>query len=147
MISVDLNIKTPKFQEKSITSRDVKKLRRNPDFFLNILRNVGWEIFIDMEDVDPMEEFWTKEINKCTDIVAPWKSRKVRKKRLDLGSHIFSSKCDLLLCKSEVGMWVTEMVTVSVLDILSNFHQGWSQVLIGITDNYFGMSLKPGKCS
>merc|ERR1712008_605673 len=86
MVSVDLNIKTPKFQEKSITSRDVKKLRRNPDFFLNELRNVGWEIFIDMEDVDPMEKFWTIEINKCMDISAPWKSRKVRKKRIRISS-------------------------------------------------------------
>ena len=91
MISVDLNIKTPKFQEKSITSRDVKKLRRNPDFFLNDLRNVGWEIFIDMEDVDPMEKFWTIEINKCMDISAPWKSRKVRKKRIDLPNEVKSA--------------------------------------------------------
>ena len=27
-----------------------------------------------------MEEFWTKEINECMDIVAPWKSRKIKQK-------------------------------------------------------------------
>ena len=90
MISVDLNIKTPKLQEKVITSRDFRKLRRNPGYFLDELRKVKWEIYRDMEDVDPMEEFWTKEINKCMDIVAPWKSRKVRQKRFDLPKEVRS---------------------------------------------------------
>ena len=91
MISVDLNIKTPKLQEKVITSRDFRKLRRNPGYFLDELRKVKWEIYRDMEDVDPMEEFWTKEINKCMDIVAPWKSRKVRQKRFDLPKEVRSA--------------------------------------------------------
>ena len=75
MISVDLNIMTPKFKGKIFTSRDYSKLRRNPEFFLNELGNVGWESLIDMDDVDPMEKFLTIEINNWLDISAPWKSR------------------------------------------------------------------------
>ena len=84
MISVDLNIKTPKLQEKITTSRDFRKLKRNPEVFRKELRNVKWEVLGNMEDVDPMEEFWTKKINECMDIVAPWKSRKIKQKRYRL---------------------------------------------------------------
>lgn len=81
MISVDLNIKIPKLQEKIIiTSRDFRKLRRNPEFFLKELANVKWEVFRDMEDVDAMEEFWTNKINDCLDFVAPRKSKKSNRK-------------------------------------------------------------------
>ena len=88
MITVDLNVKTLKLQEKTNTARDYRKLRRNPVCFLNDLGNVGWEIFTDMDDVDPMEEFWKIEINKCMDISAPWKSRKARKKRFELPKEV-----------------------------------------------------------
>jgi hypothetical protein len=84
MISVDLNIKTPKLQEKIFTSRDFRKLKRNPEVFRKELRNVKWEVFGNMEDVDPIEEFWTKKINECMDISAPWKSRKIKQKRYGL---------------------------------------------------------------
>ena len=77
MISVDLNIKIPKLQEKIITSRDFRKLRRNPKKILKELVNVKWEVFRDMEDVDPIEEFLTIKVNKFMDSVAPLKSKKV----------------------------------------------------------------------
>ena len=78
MISVDLNIKTPKFQEKIITSRGFRKLRKNLEYFLKELGSVNWEIFKHMEHVDPMEDFWTTKINECMDIAAPWISRKLK---------------------------------------------------------------------
>ena len=91
MISVDLNIKTPKFQEKIITSRDFRKVRKNPEYFLRELMSVKWEVFRDMEDVDPMEDFWTKEINACMDILAPWKTRKIKQKRNFLPKEVQSA--------------------------------------------------------
>ena len=91
MISVDLNIKTPKLQEKIIRARDCRKLRSNPEFFLKELRNVEWEILGNMEDVDPMEEFMTKKTNDCLDISAPWKSRKIKPKRYDMPKEVQSA--------------------------------------------------------
>ena len=36
---------------------------------------------MEMQDVNDMEDFWTKEINGCLDIVAPMKTRKAKKKK------------------------------------------------------------------
>jgi hypothetical protein len=91
MISVDLNIKIPKLQEKIITSRDFRKLRRNPKKFLKELVNVKWEVFRDMEDVDPIEEFLTIKVNEFMDSVAPLKSKKVKQKRYSLPKEVQSA--------------------------------------------------------
>ena len=91
MISVDLNIKIPKLQEKIITSRDFRKLRRNPKKILKELVNVKWEVFRDMEDVDPIEEFLTIKVNEFMDSVAPLKSKKVKQKRYSLPKEVQSA--------------------------------------------------------
>ena len=91
MISVDLNIKTPKLQDKIIIARDFRKLRSNPAFFLKDLREVKWEVFENMDDVDPMEEFMTKKTNDCMDISAPWKSRKIKPKKYELPKEVQSA--------------------------------------------------------
>ena len=57
MISVDLDVKTPKFRGGIVTSRDYREMRKNPESFLNELRNIGWESLKDMEDVDSMVPF------------------------------------------------------------------------------------------
>ena len=44
-----------------------------------------------MDDVDNMEDFWTKEINECMDIAAPWKSRKLKQKRINLPKEVQSA--------------------------------------------------------
>ena len=36
-------VKTPKFQGGIVTSRDYRELRKNPESFLNELRNIGVE--------------------------------------------------------------------------------------------------------
>ena len=56
--------------------------------FLNELANVDWGLFVNMTDVDEMEKFWTMEINKCLDIVAPWKRRKNKQKRFSLSKEV-----------------------------------------------------------
>ena len=91
MISVDLDVKTPKFRGGIVTSRDYREMRKNPESFLNELRNIGWESLKDMEDVDSMVPFWNIEINKRMDISAPWKARKVKKKRIDLPNEVKSA--------------------------------------------------------
>ena len=41
-----------------------------------------------MEDVDSMEKFWTVEINKCLDLVAPWKTRKQKQRKFFLPKEV-----------------------------------------------------------
>ena len=78
MICVRLNFKVPKLQENITTFRDYRKLRSNPNFFLNELAKIKWESLLAMKDVDEMEMFCSAEIDKCLNFVAPWKSRKYK---------------------------------------------------------------------
>ena len=75
-VNVNLSMKISKLKDQTI-SRDLRKLRSNPQFFLNRLSNVDWSILVNIVGVDEMEEFWTTEINKCLDSIAPWKTRKL----------------------------------------------------------------------
>ena len=52
------------------------------------MSNIEWCSFVTMNDVDEMEEFWTKEINKCLDQCAPWKQRQIKQKRCSLPKDI-----------------------------------------------------------
>ena len=90
MICVDLNVEIPNSQknENYITARDLRKLRSNPQFFLNKLANIKWESLAYMEVVDNMEKFWTVEINKCLDLVAPWKTRKQKQRKYCLPKEV-----------------------------------------------------------
>ena len=81
MIDVDLNISIPKSKENTITSRDFRAIRRNPQSFLMKLSDIKWESMVEMEDVNDMENFFTMEINLCLDSEAPWKTRKNEKRR------------------------------------------------------------------
>ena len=56
--------KVSKLNEQ-ITSRDLRKLRNNPKFFLKHLSDINWSVLANFVDVDEMEDFWTTEINKC----------------------------------------------------------------------------------
>ena len=72
MISVDLDINIPKVQERYIESRDLRKLRKNPEYFLRKLATVKWELLSNLKDVDAMEIFWTNSIIECLDSVWPF---------------------------------------------------------------------------
>ena len=88
MICVDLKTNIPKLKDINSTSRDLRKIRNNPQYFKNRLSAVEWEIFINMKDVDEMEEFWTSRINECLDSTAPFKARKNRKKKFCLPKEV-----------------------------------------------------------
>ena len=59
-------------------------MRINPQLFLKQLSNIEWGNFVNFEDVDEMEEFWTSKINQCLDYIAPWKTRKIKQKKFCL---------------------------------------------------------------
>ena len=81
MICVDLNLRLPKLAKNTVTSRDYRRIRNNPNFFLKDLAKIKWESLKDMEDVDHMEKFWSLQINDALDILAPWTTRIVKEKR------------------------------------------------------------------
>ena len=55
---------------------------------MNELAIIEWESLKDMEDVDDMETYWSQQINKCLDLVAPWKTRTIKPKKYDLPKHV-----------------------------------------------------------
>ena len=88
LICVNLKWEVPKLKNVASISRDIRKVRSNPNFFLNELSKIDWGIYVNMEDVDEMEEFWTSEITKCLNYVAPWKYRKAKQKRFSLPKEV-----------------------------------------------------------
>ena len=92
LICVKLNWKVQKSPNINIESRDFRKLNSNPDYFVNALAGIDWSSLINMHDVDDMERFWTKEINYCLNLVAPMKTRKIKKKRFCLPKEIQRGK-------------------------------------------------------
>ena len=72
----------------TVHGRDYRKLRSNPSFFLKKLACIKWEALKDTEDIDHMEKFWSEQINKYLDFVAPWKSKKFKQKNHCLPKHV-----------------------------------------------------------
>ena len=77
-----------KGHKATTTLRDYRKLRSNPQVFLNELAKVEWESFVNMEDVDDMEQYWSTQINNCLNITAPWKTHKHKQKRYRLPKDV-----------------------------------------------------------
>ena len=65
MICIDMNINVSRLKKHSTITRDMRKLKSNPQFFLKELSKLDWASFVNMSDVDKMEEEWTKERNNC----------------------------------------------------------------------------------
>ena len=80
MICVDMNIKVQKSGVSTTYCKDFRKIRKNPQILLNKLASIEWELFKDMEDMDDMENFWSRKINECLDCVAPQKTRSFKHK-------------------------------------------------------------------
>ena len=83
-----MNVRVPKSHENLVFARDLRKLRSNPQFFQKKLSNINWESLVDMEDVDTMVTFWTTEINKVLDFVAPCKTRRIKQKKCSLPKEV-----------------------------------------------------------
>ena len=88
LIHVKINWKVPKLPNIVTKSRYFRKLNSYSNYFLNALSKIDWSSLINMHDVDNMERFWTKEINYCLNLVAPMKTRKIKKKRFCLPKEI-----------------------------------------------------------
>ena len=68
----------PKAKKRGkVFTRDLRQIRRNPEMFQQMIANIRWEEMASMSGVDEMEEFYSQEINKVLDILAPVKARKI----------------------------------------------------------------------
>ena len=54
----------------------MRKIRRNPEYFVNALLKHNWDVLAFMEDVDEMEEYCTTKIVETLDSLAPKETRK-----------------------------------------------------------------------
>ena len=88
LICVDIKFNVQKIQRNSTTTRDYRKVRKNPQFFLRRLNKINWCALGNMINIDDMVMFWTKEINICLDECAPWKTRKFKKKKYILSKEV-----------------------------------------------------------
>ena len=58
-------------------ARNLRAIRNNPQEYRRKLANIDWGKLETMEDVDDMTEFWTTEINKVFNQMAPLKEKSI----------------------------------------------------------------------
>ena len=85
LISVDLLTNISLKHQESVIARDMRKIRANPDYLVNSLREIKWDLLANMVwDVDEMVKFWTSSIIQCVNKVADWKEYKFKLKKYQL---------------------------------------------------------------
>ena len=97
-ILADIATSKQKARKLKITSRDLRKLRSNPRKFSEELSKIDWAQITEKEDldVDDMVDFWTREITKKLDILAPQKTRNLSKNKKVQFPKEVSDKLELL---------------------------------------------------
>ena len=79
LIYVQLLTSAEKRHAESIRARDMRKLRANPQYFINALLSIEWDKLANLVwSVDEIVKFWTTSITKCVDKVAAFKNRKCK---------------------------------------------------------------------
>ena len=63
-----------------LRTRDLKRIRNNPEIFKNALRMIQWEKLAPYTDVDEQVEFYTAKVNGVLDTFAPFKDKIIRKR-------------------------------------------------------------------
>ena len=87
-IGADLYINVQKQSAVTVKSRDLRKLRKTPLSFQEALKQVDWHQMYSMKSSDEMVTFWTENMNKCLDRVAPQRTKKNNKKRIVLPQEV-----------------------------------------------------------
>ena len=81
MIIIEAKInKREKKTKMKLRTRDLKRIRNNPEIFKNALRMIQWEKLAPYTDVDEQVEFYTAEVNGVLDTFAPFKDKIIRKR-------------------------------------------------------------------
>ena len=73
--------------------RDLKMIRHHPEKFIRALQSIQWEKLAICNDVDEQVEFYTSEIKKVLNHLAPIKEKVIWEKRItEAFRHSFSTK-------------------------------------------------------
>lgn len=83
-----MHINVQKQSAVTVKSRDLRKLRKAPLSFKEALKQVDWHKMYSMKSTDEMATFWTENMNKCLDRLAPIKPKKNNKKRIVLPQEV-----------------------------------------------------------
>ena len=75
VIFAEIYFDKPRPEKKTIVSRDIRGIRKNPNLLREAVARQDWYQLMGMEDVDEMVETWVKHINVALDEVAPKKER------------------------------------------------------------------------
>ena len=86
-VIIDVNTNLKKAKRIKRTTRDMRKLRANPNKFVEELRKIDWTCInsgddrANMVDVDDIVNYWTESVQNVLDLLAPKKSKSIGKKK------------------------------------------------------------------
>ena len=103
-IMAEINFETSKPEKKTVTSRDLRNVRKNPKILKDSVAKINWYQLLGMEDVNDMVEFWSSQMNAALDQVAPLKQRVLRdgKRKPNLGPEVLQKIQEKKNLKSKV---------------------------------------------
>ena len=82
LVHVELETNLSRITQETIVARDMRKIRANPQYFINSLLSVEWDKLANMVwDVDEMVNFYTKSIISSLDKTSEMKERKFKAKK------------------------------------------------------------------
>ena len=82
LIHVELETNLSRITQETIVARDMRKIRANPQYFINSLLSVEWDKLANMVwDVYEMVNFYTKSIISSLDKTSEMKERKFKAKK------------------------------------------------------------------
>ena len=89
LIFIEIMANASRKSHETIISRDLRKLRANPQYFEHLLRGIDWAEMIKMiDDVDEMVHFYTTSVIKCLDEAAEMKEKKLKPRKFSLPKEL-----------------------------------------------------------
>ena len=86
-VIIDINTNLKKAKRMKRNTRDMRKLRANPNKFVEELRKIDWTCITsgddtaNIVDVDDIVNYWTESVQNVLDLLAPKKSKSIGKKK------------------------------------------------------------------
>ena len=86
-VIIDINTNLKKAKRMKRNTRDMRKLRANPNKFVEELRKIDWTYITsgddraNIVDVDDIVNYWTESVQNVLDLLAPKKSKSIGKKK------------------------------------------------------------------
>ena len=112
-IIVDIPIhKKDKKEKKTVVTRDLRKIRQNPSQYQLKLSQISWERLANFEDIDDCVDFWTREVKKVLDEVAPKREKVIKDKP---GNILSKETLEELRKRDEMKAKITKTSSMQVI--------------------------------